>query len=104
MNPEQALKEALARWENVFEIARRTERDHILALMQFNATLDLQSKFQLTTSADLLGMDKKFRLAVVVREEQNYIDLMFTQTALNRLGYQMHLFRNRRKALRWLIS
>ena len=104
VNQEKAMEEALSRWKKVLELSVQNKMNRVLAIMKFNETIDLHSKFQLTTSADSLGMKRSCRLAVVVREEKFYRDLLFAQTALHRLGYQMQLFRNRRRALKWLAE
>lgn len=102
--PELALQEALERWNKVFELAANHAVKRVHVLMTFAGTLDLTSKFRLTTSAESLGMSKKCRLAVSIPDEQSYLELLFTQTALNRLGYQMKIFKAKKKAIKWLAE
>ena len=104
VDPEIAMQEALKRWTEVFELATKYAVKRVHVLMTFAGTLDLSSKFRLTTSAQTLGMSKKCKLAVSIPDENAYQEFFFTQAALSRLGYQMKMFKCKPKAISWLKS
>lgn len=104
VDPEHAMQEAFERWKNVFELSTKYAVKRVHVLMTFAGTLDLSSKFRLTTSAQTLGMSKSCKLAVSIPDEKSYQEFLFTQTALNKLGFQMKMFKSKSKAICWLQS
>ena len=97
------LEEALSRWSEVADLCDRYEMENILAEMNFNNTLNIQKTFQLVTAAPQIGWKKSYRLAIQLHEDDSYLGMKFAETAMTNLGYSMKLFRQRRKALKWLL-
>ncbi|WP_445385373.1 hypothetical protein ACT6NV_00730 [Robiginitalea sp. IMCC44478] len=98
------LKEAVARWTKISELCKEHQLDKILAIMEFDGFYGAETKFNLVKKASGFGWDPGYRLAVVVQNDQQYAEMLFTQTAMDNMGYQMKLFKNPRKGRKWLLG
>ena len=97
------LQEAVERWTKISELCKEHDLHRIMAIMEFEGFYGAETKFNLVKKASGFGWDPGYKLAVVVQNDRQYAEMMFTQTAMDNMGYQMKLFRNLRKARRWLL-
>ncbi len=102
--PGNELQGALERWSEVAELCIHVGRNKILAFLDLDGHHSLNSKFNLVDSAPSIGWRQDCRLSVVVKNEQQFQHLAFTETAMNNLGYEMKLFKKKREAKKWLFT
>jgi len=99
-----ALEEATERWSRVAALCKKVNRKLILAFVDLKGSHTTQSKFSLVDKAATFGWQLDFKLSAVVKNEAQYNHLLFTETVMNNLGYEMKLFRNKREAKKWLLD
>jgi hypothetical protein len=99
-----ALEEATKRWSSVAALCKKVNRNLILAFVDLKGNHTTQSKFSLVDKAATFGWQQDYKLSVVVKNEEQYNHLLFTETVMNNLGYEMKLFRNKREAKKWLLD
>lgn len=102
--PGQALKEAMERWEAVARICRENDRDKVLVEMSFSGSYGMETKFKLAKGAASIGWSPDLKLAVVIPDPAQFSEQLFTETAMNNLGYEMKLFLKKRPAKKWLLG
>lgn len=102
--PGQELKEAMERWEAIARICRENNRDKVLVVMSFNGSYGMETKFKLAKGASSIGWTPNLKLAVVIADPDRFSEQLFTETALNNLGYEMKLFLKKRPAKKWLLG
>ena len=102
--PEAELEEAIDRWKKIVQKCRETGLKRVLVAIDFTTLHGPGTAFNLIRSARKFGWGQDFSLAVVVRRDHQYTDLKFTETAMQNFGLQMKLFKNHRKAKRWLLK
>ncbi len=100
----RALEEATERWSRVAALCEKVNRKLILAFLDLKGNHTTQSKFSLVDRAPTFGWQQDYKLSVVVKNEEQYNHLLFTETVMNNLGYEMKLFRNKREAKKWLLD
>jgi hypothetical protein len=99
-----ALEEATERWSRVAALCEKVNRKLILAFVDLSGNHTTQSKFSLVDKAATFGWQQDYKLSVIVKNEEQYNHLLFTETVMNNLGYEMKLFRNKREAKKWLLD
>jgi hypothetical protein len=102
--PGKELSEAKDRWTKVAQLCVLEGRELILAFMDLKGQHPIISKFNLVDSAAGLGWRPEYKLALVVKNEEQHSNLSFLETAMNNLGYEMKIFLKKREALKWLLS
>ena len=100
----KTLREALGRWKEVAGLCRENERNRVLVTMEFNGSYDMETKFKLAKGAPAIGWSQDLKLAVVIKDPVHFTEQLFTETAMNRLGYEMKLFQKPRQAKKWLLA
>ncbi len=104
ITPGQELKEAMQRWEAVARICRENNLNKVLVVMTFSGSYGMETKFQLARGASSIGWSPNLKLAVVIPDPVHYNEQLFTETAMNNLGYEMKLFLKKRPARKWLLG
>ncbi len=102
--PGKELQEARERWSRVANLCQEEGRNFILAFIDLQGQHSTGSKFNLVDAAATFGWKPEYKLAVVVKNEDQLLHLSFTETVMNNLGYEMKLFLNRREAKKWLLG
>ena len=102
--PGKELREATERWSRVAVLCKEEGRNLILAFIDLEGQHSTNSKFNLVDAAATFGWRPEYKLAVVVKNEEQLLHLSFTETVMNNLGYEMKLFLNRREARKWLLE
>ncbi|MGB5646271.1 hypothetical protein [Muriicola sp.] len=102
--PGKEVQEAVERWSKVAKICKSEDRNLILAFIDFRGQHSITSKFSLVDGAASFGWMPHYKLSVVVKNEQQFQHLAFTETAMNNLGYEMKLFKKKREAKKWLFT
>lgn len=102
--PERELEEALERWGQVAALCRTHQQTRVLVVMEFTGTHDTEIKFRLAKGASDIGWSYELKLAVVISDIHHFNEQLFTETAMNALGYEMKLFPKYRKARKWLLA
>jgi hypothetical protein len=102
--PGKELQEAVERWSKVAELCILEDRDRIIVFLDLHGNHSINSKFNLVDSASTLGWRHQCRLSVVVKNQEQFEHLSFTETAMNNLGYEMKLFKRKRQAKKWLFK
>ncbi len=104
ISPGAELKEALGRWKEVAGLCRENGRSRVLVTMEFSGSYDMETKFHLAKGASAIGWSHDLKLAVVIKDPVQFTEQLFTETALNRLGYEMKIFEKPRQARKWLLA
>jgi len=102
--PGKELKEAIERWAKVAELCVQEDRRLILAFMDLEGQHSLDSKFNLVDAATSFGWRPEYKLSMVIKKEALFNHLLFTETVMNNLGFEMKIFRKKRDAKKWLLS
>ncbi len=102
--PGKELREATERWSRVAVLCEEEDRNFILAFIDLEGQHTTSSKFNLVDAATTFGWRPEYKLAAVVKNEDQFLHLSFTETVMNNLGYEMKLFLNRREARKWLLG
>jgi hypothetical protein len=102
--PGKELREAAQRWTQVAALCKEKDRNLILAFLDLKGQHSTSSKFDLVDAAATFGWRPEYKLSVVVKNEDQFLHLSFTETVMNNLGYEMKLFLNRREARKWLLG
>ncbi|QBA64764.1 hypothetical protein [Muriicola soli] len=102
--PGKELKEAMERWSEVAQLCKVKERNLILVFMDLEGRHSTSSKFNLVDTASTYGWQPDYKLSIVVKNEEQYQHLSFTETVMNNLGYEMKLFLSKREAKKWLFD
>lgn len=98
------LKEAIERWSKVAELCVKEDRRLILATMDLEGQHSLDSKFNLVDSATSYGWLHDYKLSMVINKEALFNHLLFTETVMKNLGFEMKIFRKKREGIKWLLS
>ncbi len=102
--PKKEAQEAIDRWFKIAELCKIEGRNLILAFMDLQGEHTTNSKFKLVDAASSLGWLPNYKLSMVVKNEQQLDHLSFTEIAMNSLGFEMKIFKNKREAKKWLLS
>ena len=102
--PGSELREAVERWSTVATLCKEVERARILAFIDLEGHHSTSSKFNLVDAASTFGWRPEYKLSVVVKNDEQFLHLSFTETVMNNLGYEMKLFKNKRDARKWLLA
>ena len=102
--PGKELKEAIERWAKVAELCVQEDRRLILAFMDLEGQHSLDSKFNLVDAATSFGWRPEYKLSMVIKKEALFNHLLFTETVMNNLGFEMKIFRKKRDGRKWLFS
>lgn len=101
--PGKELSEAKDRWTKIAALCKKEDRRLILAFMDLKGQHSIDSKFNLIDSASSFGWSQNYRLAIVTKGNELFHHLLFTETAMNNMGYEMKIFRKKREAKKWLF-
>lgn len=102
--PGKELKEAKERWTAIADLCKLTDRNLVLAFLDLKGQHSTSSKFNLVDAAAHMGWSANYKLSVVVKNEEQFNHLSFTETVMNNLGYEMKLFLKRKEAKKWLFA
>ncbi len=102
--PGKELKEAKERWTAIASLCRSADRKLVLAFLDLEGQHSTSSKFNLVDAAANMGWVPDYKLSVVVKNQEQFMHLSFTETVMNNLGYEMKLFLNKREARKWLLA
>ncbi|WP_297763137.1 hypothetical protein [uncultured Muriicola sp.] len=102
--PGKEAQEAIERWFKIAELCKIEKRNLILAFMDLQGQHTTDSKFKLVDTASTLGWLPNYKLSMVVKNEKQQHHLSFTETAMNTLGFEMKIFKNKRDAKKWLFT
>jgi hypothetical protein len=102
--PGRELKEAIERWAMVAELCVKEDRRLILAFMDLEGQHSLDSKFNLVDAASSFGWRPEYKLSMVIKKEALHNHLLFTETVMNNLGFEMKIFRKKRNGKKWLFT
>ncbi|GGD55978.1 hypothetical protein [Muriicola marianensis] len=102
--PGKEFKEAQERWSTIADLCKTTTRNFILAFIDLKGQHPTSSKFNLVNAATNMGWLPDYKLSVVVKNEEQFNHLSFTETVMNNLGYEMKLFLKRKEAKKWLFA
>jgi hypothetical protein len=102
--PGKELKEAIERWTRVAELCVQEDRRLILAFMDLKGQHSLDSKFNLVDAATSFGWRPEYKLSMVIKKEALFNHLLFTETVMNNLGFEMKIFRKKRDGKKWLLT
>jgi hypothetical protein len=102
--PGKELKEAIERWAMVAELCVKEDRRLILAFMDLEGQHSLDSKFNLVDAASSFGWRPEYKLSMVIKKEALHNHLLFTETVMNNLGFEMKIFRKKRNGKKWLFT
>jgi len=102
--PGKELKEAIERWSKVAELCVKENRRLILAFMDLEGQHSLDSKFNLVDAATSYGWLPEYKLSMVIKNEALFNHLLFTETVMNNLGFEMKIFRKKRDGRKWLFT
>ncbi len=83
------LREAKERWSTIASLCRSTDRNLVLAFLDLEGQHSTSSKFNLVDAAANMGWVPDYKLSVVVKNQEQFIHLSFTETVMNNLGYEM---------------
>ena len=104
ITPGKEIEEATQRWTKVADLCEVENCHRILAILHFKGTYTKDKAFKLVDAAKKFGWKVHNKLAVVPVDEEWFYRLSFTETTMNRLGYEMKLFRNKRNGKKWLFQ
>ncbi len=102
--PGEELKEAIERWEKVARLCVKEDRHLILAFMDLEGQHSLDSKYNLVDSATSFGWRPEYKLSMVIKKEALFNHLLFTETVMKNLGFEMKIFRKKREGIKWLLT
>ncbi len=102
--PGKVVEEGVSRWSEIAKLCEKERLNRILAIMNISGKFRVDDAFRLVESADIVGWRKDFKLGVVAVTHELYMELMFSETTMVNLGYEMKLFDNKRTAKKWLLS
>ncbi len=102
--PGKELKEAKERWSRIADLCKSTSRNLVLAYIDLKGQHSTYSQFSLVDAAANMGWSPDYKLSVVVKNQDRFNHLSFTETVMNNLGYEMKLFLKRKEAKKWLLS
>lgn len=102
--PGQELNEAIERWTKVAELCVKEDRRLILAFMDLEGQHSLDSKFNLVDAATSFGWRPEYKLSMVIKKEALFDHLLFTETVMTNLGFEMKIFRKKHDGKKWLFT
>jgi hypothetical protein len=102
--PGKEIDEATQRWNKVAELCEEENCFKVLAILHFEGVYNINKAFKLVGGAKDFGWKLHYKLAVIPVDEDWFYRLSFTETTMNRLGYEMKLFRSKRHGKKWLLQ
>ncbi|WP_088341641.1 hypothetical protein [Robiginitalea sediminis] len=96
-------QESISLWRQAADLARETERTHVLAEFHISGNLPLQQCIDILNQGGSSGMHPDLKLAVVVGEGFQ-LNMHLFRNYLHHMGYEVEIFQNRATAKRWLLN
>ncbi len=98
------LEDSVEVWGKVFTGCQGKRSKRILAFWNVPGYLPTMAAYNLAESAEELGFDKSFKLAVVHLSEERYQDGLIAETFAVEHGFNVKIFREEEKAKQWLME
>jgi len=96
--------EVIAILKQVATIARTADKKSIMIVSKIKGRLPVASAFGISESFKSIGWLQDFKIAGVVPNHINFVNLSILETIMVNLGYECKIFHHENKAKKWLLS
>ncbi len=100
----EELKDSVDVWGKVLSSCQGKGSNLILAIWTVPGYLPTMAAYNLAESAEELGWQKNFKLAVVHLSEERYQDGIIAETFAVDYGFDVKMFKDEEKAKQWLME
>ncbi|MGI9546247.1 MAG: hypothetical protein ACR2MM_03350 [Flavobacteriaceae bacterium] len=98
------IEEARNMWLQVANLCKESGVHNILAHMNIEGRLPIDSAYKLAQSVEEIGFDRRYKLAVVATNIEVSQNIQLSETIFANMGYEVRTFKKVRLAKKWLLS
>ena len=102
--PGGEFEETAAIWKEVFQISKAENRSNILAHVRVRDRLPVRAQVNISLKIKEIGCTHSHRIGVVAINKEVLKSAKLIERYMQEEGYDVHLFKNKEQARRWLLK